>query len=181
MAGGKGERFGGPHKPLAKLCNKTMIEWVVEKALKVSKHVFIAVSNRTLNICRLFQGNPLVVCIGTSGEGYVTDLSLLLSMLPKPLLVLPSDTPLIPVDILLDFINKGIRSSSDIVELVIRKNDTDELVGISLFHSESGSEEKIIYPYSIQLVDIDTYEELKNAEEYCKDSWGKASKRGNRF
>jgi GTP:adenosylcobinamide-phosphate guanylyltransferase len=179
MAGGKGERFGGPHKPLAKLCGKPMIEWVVEKALKISKHVFIAASDRSISICKLFQKNPLVICIGTSGDGYVTDLSLLLSILPKPLLVLPSDTPLIPINILLDFINKGMRSSSDIVELAVRKNNVDELIGISLFHNESGSEEKIIYPYSIQLVDIDTYEEFKNAEKYCKNTWGEASKRSN--
>lgn len=170
MAGGLGRRFGGSHKPLARVCGKPMIVWVVEKACTVCSHVVVAVASHTRRICSLLRGFPRVECVETSGVDYVVDLSLALSMLPKPVLVLPSDVPLLPVEALREFVEYGLRSDADIVELVVEERGSRELIGVSIFHRESGREEQIVYPWSPALKDIDTVEELEHAESLCENS-----------
>ncbi len=171
MAGGKGSRFGGPEKPLAKICGRPMISWVAYKAEKVSRNIILAVSGRTRDLCRLFTYDHHVICIETSGNGYVEDLALLLRILQKPVLVLPADTPLIPLDILMDFVGKALNTNSDIAEFTIVKDDSKrELIGVSVFFKDAGREEEITYPYSIVLSDIDTQEELSIARQKCTDT-----------
>ncbi len=112
MAGGKATRMGNIEKPLIKICNKPMIE-IILNTLKNTKHIkdiYITTSKNTQNTDKHLKKLGYKT-ISTSGEDYVTDLKDAITKLntKNPILVLPSDLPLITPKTIEQLINTYIQ------------------------------------------------------------------------
>lgn len=164
MAGGKGSRFGGPHKLVANVCGWRIIERMIRVASSIGRPV-IAVSPHTrgylAEICAEY------ICIETRGAGYPEDLSEALSKVGRPALILPGDTPFISMDILADFIRRAINAPEPVATLRVCRDSVCEAIGISFAKAGGWGWTNIDYRYSPELMDIDTREDLLRAEEIC--------------
>ena len=169
MAGGKGRRLGLVNKPLLRVRSKPMIEHVLSKTLAVASHVVVALSKVTRGIEYLCRDLYNVDCVFTSGEEYVQDLSLLLASLRKPLLVMPADTPCISISLLRDFIARGMGVDHSVATFVVRKAFERQYLGISLFLRDGEDWVDIEYEWSPQLINVNTVEDLVEAERMCKN------------
>ena len=173
MAGGRGKRLGYVAKPLLKLCNKPLIEWVVKIAKEVCNFIILAISKYTIETSYVCRASYAIECIETSSRGYVEDISTLLNSLARyPILVLPSDILIESTEILKEFIKQAQQQNVDIVNLAILKRNREELTGIAFFRSRQGSWINIVMDSNI--IDIDTHTDLEEAREWCKhieSSW----------
>lgn len=171
MAGGEARRMGGALKPLINVCGAPMIQWVINAALKVSRHVVIVTSPRTtqplLTHIPTLINDPHIHVIEASGDGYVNDLRVVTASLRKPLLVLPADTPLITADHLRSFLNvaKGA-PDANVITLTVEGVGP---VGISLFRSEGGDWASVTVRDDGRLMNVNTWEDLRRAESLCPD------------
>lgn len=159
MAGGRGSRFGGPHKPLARVCGRPMILWIASAAARLGE-VVIATSPRTSGllerICRLYR------CVETSGRGYAEDLAEVLEKIPPPVLILPADMPFITAKTLEEFAHRALAEQAQLVTLRRCLGSLCEPAGISLFKGPPPSPAaewqwaNIDIPFTHELLDIDT-------------------------
>ncbi|MFP3260520.1 MAG: NTP transferase domain-containing protein [Sulfolobus sp.] len=121
MAGGKGSRFT-PLKPLVEVCGYPMFYHVYRRVREIAEDVYIAI---TPSSPLVFSSLPKII---TKGLGYEEDVVEAVSKVGFPVLVLPSDTPLIPKGVL-EYLITHCRSS--ICNLV----GINGYVGISLWNS----------------------------------------------
>lgn len=169
MAGGEARRMGGALKPLINVCGAPMIQWVINVALNVSRHVVVVTSPRTtqplLTNIPALTNDPHIHIIETPGDGYVSDLGVVTSSLRKPLLVLPADVPLITADHLRSFLNAAKEfPNADVVTLVVEGIGP---IGISLFRSEGGDWASVTVRGDDRLMNVNTWEDLRRAETLC--------------
>lgn len=98
MAGGRGVRLGhGAEKPLRRLGNKPLIQYVLEAALnaRTISEVICITSQNTPNTTKYLQSRGFSVVVG-KGEGYYGDLLTALWEMPNDLYVVCSaDIPFI--------------------------------------------------------------------------------------
>lgn len=163
MAGGRGERLGGVIKPLTEICGRPMIQRMLDVA-KALGNVYLALSKYTIalmSLCNTYR------CILTEGRGYPEDLAEALRDLKKPVLILPTDTPFISVDLLKIFVEKALSIDANIVTLRRCRNSVCEPFGISLFKHDGDDWANVDIPYSYEVMDIDTIEDLRRAEDLC--------------
>ncbi len=135
MAGGKGSRLGGLAKPCIELCGKPMVLHVINILRFVCRYIVLAVSRYTKTCVSYICKDIGVECVETSGYNYVEDLSILLSSLRKPVLVVPCDTPFVSLDQIRHLISEGMRSRASVITAISR----GRVVGIALFLDEKGS------------------------------------------
>ncbi|MGB9728415.1 MAG: NTP transferase domain-containing protein [Thermoprotei archaeon] len=115
MAGGKATRMNNIEKPLIKICGTTMIERILNalKNTKCIEDVYITTSKNTKNTEILLKTLGYKT-ITTSGEDYVEDLknTIIKLNIKDPILVLPSDLPLITPNTIEQLINIYIQNNS---------------------------------------------------------------------
>lgn len=165
MAGGMGRRFGGPWKPFAMLCGSRIVERIARLASAFGR-VYIAITPATRiyagELCREYR------CIETRGAGYPEDLLEALRIIGTPALILPSDMPFISSRRLSDFIERALASGYPVATMRSCRDDACEPLGVSLMREPGGSWVDIDYQYDIDLMDIDTREDLEEARRICE-------------
>ncbi len=170
MAGGRGERFGGPSKPLVEVCGLPMIVWVVRAASPVCRRIFVAYTDHTRDVESMCSGAlGRAVCVKTSGRGFVPDLKEALTLVSYPALVLPADTPLIRPWLLAWFLEAALAMGGDVVNLGYKDGG---LTGISLLKRPSGSWATVEIGERSWALDVDTRQDLVEAEEACRQQPG---------
>ncbi|MEM3552161.1 MAG: NTP transferase domain-containing protein, partial [Candidatus Bathyarchaeia archaeon] len=122
MAGGKGSRMKIKcEKPLIKIMNKPMIQWVIEavKKSKVTSRIIVAVSKNTRKTAE--KASKLSVEVAeTPGEGYINDYQYLIEKLKlKDTLILPSDLPLISSKTIRKIIEYYLRSKKPALSVMV--------------------------------------------------------------
>jgi adenosylcobinamide-phosphate guanylyltransferase len=197
MAGGKGSRLGmGVEKPLLPICGEAMLKRVV-KALKSSKFieaVFIAVSEWTPNTKR--EAERLGIVIETSGLGYVDDLREALKVVWtrygfKDVVVASSDLPLLNGELIDDVVKRYVESGKEALTVAVDREAYEELgfdaeyliecegklavpVGLNVLRADLVDrkdlleEEVYLHPRVERLVNVNTIEEAKKAEEILR-------------
>lgn len=185
MCGGKGTRIKSTmgskmEKPLIKIKNKPLIEYLINVLIQTNKFeiIFAAVSNNTQKTREFIKANfqNKITLLETSGIGYPEDYMKILKLFKntkyekvndlKKILFLPIDVPLISHEILIQIINTNQKKSclTIILEKEFIKN-----------HGITPSYEFIIdkkkYCYSgisvidISKIDIDNSKKIKLIEE----------------
>jgi len=197
MAGGRGSRLGvGVEKPLLPICGETMLKRVV-KALKSSKFVeavFIAVSEWTPNTKR--EAERLGIVIETGGLGYVDDLREALRVVWagygfKDVVVAGSDLPLLDGELIDDVVKRYVESGREALTVVVDREAYEGLgfdaeylieyggklavpVGLNVLRADLVDrkdvleEEVYLHPRVERLVNVNTIEEAKRAEEILR-------------
>ena len=136
MAGGKGTRLKVPQeKPLFKLCDKPLINFVLEnlKASKLIDEIVIAVSPNTVETTRYlkdFDGDYTI--LDTSGEDYLTDLSFILDYVENKskddiLLFINADLPFISTETSDHVLNYYLESPKDALSVLVPVEIFDKL------------------------------------------------------
>ncbi|MBS7658468.1 MAG: NTP transferase domain-containing protein [Candidatus Bathyarchaeia archaeon] len=125
MAGGKGSRMKIKcEKPLIKIMNKPMIQWVIEavKESKVTSRIIVATSKNTQKTAE--KASKLLVEVAeTPGEGYINDYQYLIEKLKlKDTLILPSDLPLISSKTIRKIIEYYLRSKKPALSVMVPLN-----------------------------------------------------------
>ena len=181
MAGGRAKRLGGIEKPLLRICNKPIIEHVLDEAIKISNSVYVAVSPYTPLTRKWCLENNISV-IMTPGRGYPLDIGVILRKVEKPTLILPADIPFITIDVLQEFLGKALRLNKSVITLIAsRRCFPQELarpeaspIGISLFKRNGTDWANISMCKFPELLDIDTLADLEYARRLCHEvSWRK--------
>ena len=197
MAGGRGSRLGvGVEKPLLPICGEAMLKRVV-KALKSSKFVeavFIAVSEWTPNTKR--EAERLGIVIETGGLGYVDDLREALRVVWagygfKDVVVASSDLPLLDGELIDDVVKRYAESGKEALTVVVDREAYEGLgfdaeylieyggklavpVGLNVLRADLVDrknlleEEVYLHPRVERLVNVNTIEEAKRAEEILR-------------
>ena len=173
MAGGKGERMGKIEKPMLKICGKPIIRHVIDEATKITDEIYVASSPNTPSTTKWCLMNDVNIIL-TPGESYPSDLGFVLKIFMKPILFLPADIPFITSDILHEFLNKALEYDKSIITLVVSRNcfpselteSEPSPLGISLFKRDESDSVDVIMCSFPELLDIDTYSDLKYALEY---------------
>ncbi|MCC6042195.1 MAG: NTP transferase domain-containing protein [Candidatus Verstraetearchaeota archaeon] len=197
MAGGRGSRLRvGVEKPLLPICGETMLKRVV-KALKSSKFVeavFIAVSEWTPNTKR--EAERLGIVIETGGLGYVDDLREALRVVWagygfKDVVVASSDLPLLDGELIDDVVKRYAESGKEALTVVVDREAYEGLgfdaeylieyggklavpVGLNVLRADLVDrknlleEEVYLHPRVERLVNVNTIEEAKRAEEILR-------------
>jgi len=164
MAGGMGRRFGGPWKPFIELCGSRVVERIARLA-KAFGRLYIAITPATRiyagELCREYR------CVETRGAGYPEDLLEALRIAGIPALILPSDMPFINSRRIMDFIEKALASGYPVATMRSCRGRACEPLGVSLIIEPRGSWVNIDYQYDIDLMDIDTREDLEEARRIC--------------
>jgi len=173
MAGGRASRLGGIEKPLLKICGRVIIDVVIDVAKSISKEVYVAISPHTRNVREWVSRRDDVYIVETLGQGYPEDIRYSLNIIGEfPLLTLPADMPFISVDVVKSFIDKALKSNKEVVTLVVK--DCNKLRsgpnGIALFKSTGGDWENIDFCIYPDLLDIDTWSDVLEAERICGES-----------
>lgn len=173
MAGGRAERLWGMPKPLIKVCGKPVIDRVISAAREAVGDVAVAVTPLTYAVGKraLALGAQVLV---TEGLGYSLDLAEVMRVLGPPFITLPADTPFITPETITDFINAAAREDTDVVTLLVsydcfpgRVGRVPSPVGISLIKGRGPEYSNIVMCRYPDLLDIDTFSDLKEAEELC--------------
>jgi len=163
MAGGRGTRLGGVCKPMLEVCGEPMIARIISAVRSFVECIVLAISGWTRRCLEDLCRDPLVECIETSGRGYVEDLATMLSSLRKPLLVLPSDTPLLREEHIETLLLEAQRAER---ACVVTLEGPRGPVGISLFRCEGGSWASIRIDDPL-LVNVNTVGDLELVERLC--------------
>lgn len=161
MAGGRGERFGNPCKFMESVYGEVILRRLLNQLREVCSWIVLAVSKHTLSCVK--EMCLEVECVELPGSGYVEDLSLALSALRKPLLVVGADVVITGDEILKDFIERSMEAASrgvSVVTALVRGRDGWEPVGLAMFFGEGGRWENV--KYLDGLTDIDSREKLKS-------------------
>ncbi len=198
MAGGRGLRLKADvEKPLLPICGSSMFERVVN-ALRGSKYIasiFAAVTRWTPKTkCKAQELG--VTIIETSGLGYIEDLREALKILwsnygCRNVIVVNSDLPLLRSEVIDEAIQFYLKSGAETLTLVVKKDDYVKLgfkadypfdhqgvvvvpIGLNVIRAdlvkgnELLKEVVYIYPKTELLVNVNTIEEARRAEELLK-------------
>ncbi|MBI5679820.1 MAG: NTP transferase domain-containing protein [Methanobacterium sp.] len=192
MAGGKGSRMDlNSEKPLIKINNKFMIEYVIE-ALKQSKNIdniLVATSKNTPKTDEYLKKQGIKTVM-TSGDDYVYDLQFIIANcdLDDVLLTITADLPLINssiIDHVLDEYGKSSKPAMSVVvpEDFFKKNGLkptavfDNMVpsGLNiLIRINKTQNEEVLVLEKIELaLNINTCEDMKFLKKLLGDDDGK--------
>ena len=172
MAGGRATRMNYVEKALLKLRGRFMIEYVIDVARKLSSEIYIAPSKHT-PLTERWCVEKHIPIVKTLGEGYSKDLKYIASRIGKPILFLPVDTPFITAELLNRFLAEAWRRKDSLITLVadrsffpkeLQKSPLKSPIGISLLKGDDWSWSNIIMDKFPELLDIDTWLELKFSE-----------------
>jgi bifunctional UDP-N-acetylglucosamine pyrophosphorylase/glucosamine-1-phosphate N-acetyltransferase len=145
LAAGKGTRMKSPlPKVLHKLCNKAMIEYIIEESLKISDDINIVLFHQFENVKKVVENYPVNI-IKQDLENYPGTGGAILSLLKNgnlqikndKLLILNGDMPLIEADEL----KKFDKIDADIVMSVMKLNNP---AGYGRVVIEEGNVKKIV-------------------------------------
>ena len=182
MAGGKGTRLKVPQeKPLFKLCDKPLINFVLEnlKASKLIDEIVITVSPNTVETTRYlkdFDGDYTI--LDTSGEDYLTDLSFILDYFENKskddiLLFINADLPFISTETIDYVLNYYLESPKDALSVLVPVEIFDKL-GLDYSYEFEGNvlrsvnivqdEDQLVIPKVELALNINTIPDSKVAE-----------------
>ena len=193
MAGGRGTRLEVPcEKPLFKLCDKPLINYVIDnlKESKLIDKIVIAVSHHTTETTKYLNslGEDFQI-LDTSGDDYLTDLSYILDYFEKKssedtLLFINADLPFISaetIDYVLEYYSK---SSKDALSTLVPVEIFDEL-GLDYSYEFNGyvpsglnvlrsvnivqDEDQLVIPKRELALNINTLLDSKVAEKLYKE------------
>ena len=170
MAGGRASRLGGIEKPLLRICGKVVIDVVIDVAKNFSREVYVAVSPHTRKVKEWVSRRGDVYVVETPGQGYSKDIEYSLNIIGRfPVLTLPADMPFITVEVVRDFLEKALKSRKQVVTLMVRNCNMlrEGPRGIALFKSVGGDWEDIPLCAYPDLLDIDTWSDVLEAEHVC--------------
>ena len=172
MAGGRATRMNGVEKGLLRLGGKPLIEYVLDAARKLGGELYVAPSRHTPLTKRwcIERGIPI---IETMGEGYSRDLRYVASRVGRPILFLPVDTPFLTAELLNEFLAEAWRRRESLITLIVdrsgfpeelRRNPLKSPIGVSLLKGEGWSWSDVVMDRFPELLDIDTWPELRFGE-----------------
>lgn len=168
MAGGKGTRLGGLKKPFLSICGKRLIDVVlgVATGIRGKKKIYICLGREDSAVLGNTLGDSVEVIV-CPGAGYVDDLNYILSIVDLPALVLPADMPFLSKEIVEEFLIKAQTTIADVITLVACRKSVCRETGISFFRKISGDWVNIYFDDRLELLDVDTHEELAEVLRIC--------------
>lgn len=163
MAGGKGSRLGNPYKPFIEICGKPMILWVydVVKKLVNQRNIYVSTLRNHPILPLLKEVMDSGNIIFTSGKGYEYDVLEALRLVGLPSIVLPSDTPFISIDDLLELVNSCQTSICNLVS-------NGKFVGISFWKSFDFDKYSNIESRR-NIINVNTKDELEIVNNMCRE------------
>ncbi len=187
MCGGRGTRMGGVEKPMIELAGRRFVERVFA-ALRDSGRFerIIAVVSPNAPATRKFLSSAGVEVMETPGDGYASDLSLVLERLsPEKVLVVPSDLPLLTAQAARQAAEALSGIDSPAASVAIEKSFVEKLglvpsvaigdlchSGITLFdaaRAKGAMEERYVIMNKAELaVNVNTKKEKEIAESLVK-------------
>ena len=129
MCGGRGTRMGGVEKPMIELAGRRFVERVVA-ALRDSGRFerIVAVVSPNAPATRTFLSSAGVEVMETPGDGYASDLSLVLERLsPEKVLVVPSDLPLLTAQAVRQVVDALAAMGAPAASVAIEKSFVEKL------------------------------------------------------
>lgn len=182
MAGGKGSRMNYAEKALIKICNKTMLERVLNSVKDLSmNNIYITVTNHTPRTKKYCIKNRLEY-IETSGNGFIEDAREAMNKINTTLsLVICCDLPFITSFTLKEFIEAWKRSNKKAAavyttqiylrNMSIKSEYEGDYVPVGINIMPNGKEYHEEYKHVIEKIDVlnvNTEYELKLARRICK-------------
>jgi len=176
MAGGRATRMNGVEKALLRLRGKPLIEYVLDAAGELGGELYIAPSKHT-PLTKRWCIERGVRIIETIGEGYSRDLRYVASRVDRPILLLPVDTPFLTAELLNKFLTEAWRRRESLITLIadrssfpkeLQRSPLKAPVGISLLKGEDWSWSDVVMDRFPELLDIDTWPELRFSEALLK-------------
>lgn len=187
MCGGRGTRMGGVEKPMIELAGRRFVERVVA-ALRDSDRFerIVAVVSPNAPATKKFLSSAGVKVMETPGDGYASDLSLVLERLsPEKVLIVPSDLPLLTAQAVKDVVDALAETSSPAASVATEKSFVEKLgitpsivlgdlchSGITLFdaaRAKGTMEERYVTMNKAELaVNVNTKKEKEVAESLVK-------------
>ena len=129
MCGGRGTRMGGVEKPMIELAGRRFVERVIA-ALRDSDRFerIVAVVSPNAPATRKFLSSAGVEVMETPGDGYASDLSLVLERLsPEKVLVVPSDLPLLTAQAVRQVVDALAAMGAPAASVAIEKSFVEKL------------------------------------------------------
>ena len=172
MAGGRATRMNGVEKALLKLKGKPLIEYVLDVAGELGGEFYVAPSRHT-PLTKRWCVERGISMIETMGEGYSRDLRYVASRVDRPILFLPADTPFITAELLNEFLAEAWRRRESLITLIadrsnfpkeLRRDPLKSPIGVSLLKGEDWSWSDVVMDRFPELLDIDTWPELRFSE-----------------
>jgi adenosylcobinamide-phosphate guanylyltransferase len=165
MAGGRARRMGGVAKPALPLCGKPMTVWVVEAARAVARAVVIAASPYTSrSLLEAGACREADACLEFSGRGYPGDLRAAVDAVARrPLLILPSDTPLLTPRILRTFVERALQLNACLVTLEGEHGP----IGVSLVKCGWAPWATVRMSLGVYGLNVNTWRDYVEAERVC--------------
>ena len=172
MAGGRATRMNGVEKALLKLGGEPLIEYVLDVAGELGGEFYVAPSRHT-PLTKRWCIERGVSMIETMGEGYSRDLGYIASKMDRPILFLPVDTPFMTAELLNEFLAEAWRRRESLITLIsdrssfpkeLRRNPVKSPIGVSLLKGEGWSWSDVVMDRFPELLDIDTWPELRFSE-----------------
>jgi len=172
MAGGRASRMNGVEKALLRLRGKPLIEYVLDAAGELGGELYIAPSRHT-PLTKRWCIERVIRIIETAGEGYSRDLRCVASRVDRPILFLPVDAPFLTAELLNEFLAEAWRRRESLITLIVdrsgfpeelRRNPLKSPMGVSLLKGEGWSWSDVVMDRFPELLDIDTWPELRFSE-----------------
>ncbi|AHC50887.1 GTP:adenosylcobinamide-phosphate guanylyltransferase [Sulfolobus acidocaldarius SUSAZ] len=154
MAGGKGSRIS-PYKPILEICGYPMYYWVYRSLREFAEEIYLAITPWSSLI---FSEIPKVI---TYGNGYENDVIEAVRQVGFPVIVSPSDTPLIPKHVFMKLI-------SDCRAQICSIKDVKDYVGISLWKSLKLNEYQDILVEE-EILNVNTPEDYRKVKNICNN------------
>jgi len=172
MAGGRASRMNGVEKALLRLRGKPLIEYVLDVAGELGGELYIAPSRHT-PLTKRWCIERGIQLIETAGEGYSRDLRYVASRVDRPILFLPVDAPFLTAELLDEFLAEAWRRRESLITLIadrsgfpeeLRRNPLKSPMGVSLLKGGGWSWSDVVMDRFPELLDIDTWPELRFSE-----------------
>lgn len=203
MAGGKGKRMNtSTEKPLVNLIDKPLIEHVLDnmKCSQYIEKIIVAVSPHTKKTKEYLEKKSFnkvdgkneldFNIINTSGNGYLKDLSFLLSFFEKKskeniLLFINSDLPFVSPKIIDHVIEKYLKNDKEAITVLVPLSLLEEFgikpsyvfddlvpsgLNILISKNKTQNEEKIIIPKIELALNINTIDDVELANYLFKNN-----------
>jgi adenosylcobinamide-phosphate guanylyltransferase len=156
MAGGKGTRMNSlQEKPLIKICDKPVIEYVFN-ALKNAKkidNIYVAVTQRTPKTAKYIEEKFQAKIVTTPGKDYVSDMGYATQTLKLGIfLAIAADLPLITGDILDQIIERYENCGKPALTVAI-PIETKIKMGMSVEYSFKMDDKDDVVPTGINVID----------------------------
>ncbi|WP_457611871.1 NTP transferase domain-containing protein [Methanocaldococcus sp.] len=160
MAGGRGSRLGFIEKPLIKINNKFLIDYIIEEVKKSKiEDFYIATSlytKKTENYLRAKYKNKL---IKTPGKGFIEDINFCFKYFKEPFLVIASDLYGLNYKIIDRVIEEFFKLNVEALT-VIKDNKP---IGLNILTPKREVQKEKVFIIEDRVININTPEDLKKA------------------